>query len=525
MSAAAWRWVWKQPAYLPDPRRITWMAGTSSTSSSRCPSASAGWWLRPVAQKDRIFTMPEPAGFYYSGASRVRQFGTAIQWPAFLSDPGRVRQISGASSGPPSAQALTEAVAWGRSTSPTFSSSRGWWRRQPAWKSRIYARLFLSGLGQARLLSTANQQQRQTTKPHLYLVLDDHPNGFTIHKLDIDLQVGSSSEEIPLNFPEPPALRIGPPTIGKFAQFAALGSHIIAICPCTKGLSKTEEGFRGATLIFDTKTSILSVSNILPRKLPFGYEAAIAVRNRLYVFESCMVINEGSNGLYFSGGLHCLAADPNGDKMHCAWQPLSDSSQFSWSWTDSPPKLPFDPKGITAYALNPCTGNILLSVSGLESSGTFSYGLGGKAQWTYLGNFVLPFKGPVHYDDELDAWVGLHFPSHQTKDTVGYICACPVFTSNELPQWKLCMQKLFMEDPYLRHVDAKLVYMGEGSKYCLVERLTPIGAGEMNYLIRLTTFIVIYGEDRVLRTIPHSHARFYKAPSYVFKFDLQAFWM
>ncbi|PNT78102.1 hypothetical protein BRADI_1g73445v3 [Brachypodium distachyon] len=341
MSAAAWRWVWKQPAYLPDPRRITWMAGTSSTSSSRCPSASAGWWLRPVAQKDRIFTMPEPAGFYYSGASRVRQFGTAIQWPAFLSDPGRVRQISGASSGPPSAQALTEAVAWGRSTSPTFSSSR----------------------------------------------------------------------------------------------------------------------------------------------------------------------------------------DPNGDKMHCAWQPLSDSSQFSWSWTDSPPKLPFDPKGITAYALNPCTGNILLSVSGLESSGTFSYGLGGKAQWTYLGNFVLPFKGPVHYDDELDAWVGLHFPSHQTKDTVGYICACPVFTSNELPQWKLCMQKLFMEDPYLRHVDAKLVYMGEGSKYCLVERLTPIGAGEMNYLIRLTTFIVIYGEDRVLRTIPHSHARFYKAPSYVFKFDLQAFWM
>lgn len=469
--------------------------------------------------------MPEPAGFYYSGASRVRQFGTAIQWPAFLSDPGRVRQISGASSGPPSAQALTEAVAWGRSTSPTFSSSRGWWRRQPAWKSRIYARLFLLGLGQARLLSTANQQQRQTTKPHLYLVLDDHPNGFTIHKLDIDLQVGSSSEEIPLNFPEPPALRIGPPTIGKFAQFAALGSHIIAICPCTKGLSKTEEGFRGATLIFDTKTSILSVSNILPRKLPFGYEAAIAVRNRLYVFESCMVINEGSNGLYFSGGLHCLAADPNGDKMHCAWQPLSDSSQFSWSWTDSPPKLPFDPKGITAYALNPCTGNILLSVSGLESSGTFSYGLGGKAQWTYLGNFVLPFKGPVHYDDELDAWVGLHFPSHQTKDTVGYICACPVFTSNELPQWKLCMQKLFMEDPYLRHVDAKLVYMGEGSKYCLVERLTPIGAGEMNYLIRLTTFIVIYGEDRVLRTIPHSHARFYKAPSYVFKFDLQAFWM
>ncbi|KQJ87835.2 hypothetical protein BRADI_4g13802v3 [Brachypodium distachyon] len=308
---------------------------------------------------------------------------------------------------------------------------------------------------QARLFSTANQQQRQTTtKPHLYLVLDDHQNGFTIHKLDIDndLDVSCSSED-PLNFHEPPVIHLGPPTMGKVAQFAALWQ---------------------------------------PRHLR----------------------------------LHCLAADLNDNERHWPWQPLSDGSQFSWSWTVSPPKFLFDPKSITAYGVHPCTGTILLSASGFESSGTFSYGSGGSGRWKRLGDWVLPFKGLAHYENVLGAWVGLHLPSLQTKDTyVLYLCVCPVMANGPPPKWKVCTKKLFMQHPYWRHVDAKLVYMGEGSKYCLMERLTYKGGGNMIYAIRLTTFTVIYGEDGELKTMPHRPARFYKAPSYLFKFDVQAFWM
>jgi hypothetical protein len=60
-------------------------------------------------------------------------------------------------------RAVTEAVAaaWRRPTSPTLPSSRGWWRRQAAWNSRMQhepARFLLSGLGQARHFGTANNQ-------------------------------------------------------------------------------------------------------------------------------------------------------------------------------------------------------------------------------------------------------------------------------------------------------------------------------------------------------------------------------
>jgi hypothetical protein len=86
-------------------------------------------------------------------------------------------------------------------------------------------------------------------------VLDDHEEEFSIHKLDMDNDdpdVGCGSLENPLHFSEPPVLRVGSPTIRRGAQFAALGSHIIAICS------------KYGTLTFDTKTSTLDASHILP---------------------------------------------------------------------------------------------------------------------------------------------------------------------------------------------------------------------------------------------------------------------
>ncbi|KAK1629434.1 hypothetical protein QYE76_003749 [Lolium multiflorum] len=107
---------------------------------------------------------------------------------------------------------MTEAAAaWRRPTSPTLPSSRGWWRRQAAWNSRMHepARFLLSGLGQAqaRQFGTANNQpRRQARKQHMYLVLDNQETGFSINKLDLDddLDVGCISTETPLPLPEPP---------------------------------------------------------------------------------------------------------------------------------------------------------------------------------------------------------------------------------------------------------------------------------------------------------------------------------
>jgi hypothetical protein len=196
-------------------------------------------------------------------------------------------------------------------------------------------------------------------------VLDDHEEEFSIHKLDMnndDPDVGCGSLENPLHFSEPPVLRIGPPTIrGVQARFAAVGSHIIATCPY--GDNKT--------ITFDTRTSTVDVSVVLPKDLETaqqfgglgGYVTAIAARNRLYVFEECTDKNFDS-GPYFPGCLHCLAKDPRGDEREWTWRPLSDNSQFSWSWTDCPPDFPFSAGSIGAHAVHPRTGTIFMSARG-----------------------------------------------------------------------------------------------------------------------------------------------------------------
>lgn len=403
-------------------------------------------------------------------------------------------------------------------------------------------------MGQARQFGTANQPQRQDRKQHLYLVLDDQENGFSIRKLDLDndLDVGSTSTDTPLllpeppldvgcistetpmrlceqPLPEPPVVCLELPAVSHGAQFAAIGSHIIAISPSTMGRPLVE-GSPNVTLVFDTKAHTLLVSYALPEGLLCGYDAAIAVRDRLYVFES--FTDNSFDFFCFRGGLHCLAAGPCDDESHWeGWQPLSDSSTFVWSWSDSPPEFLFDPKTITGHVVHPKTGTIFVSAGGHVSCGTFSYDMGGGGQWKCLGDWLLPFKGPAHYDEVLDAWVGLHLHSFDTGDADGYLCACSVMSGSQQPNWKVGREMLFLNHPYWSHVDAKLVYMGERSKYCLLERLLPKGADKVKYVLRLTTFIVKYDEDGDLMIMANQPARFYKAPSYGYCFDIQAFWM
>ncbi|CAM0908567.1 unnamed protein product [Alopecurus aequalis] len=360
--------------------------------------------------------------------------------------------------------------------------------------------------------SSRTVKQQQATKQHLYLVLDDTADAFTIHKLDMDddLDDGGSAEN-PLCFPKPPLRPLDQLTVPSSARFAAIGGHIIATCP-----------------------------NPRARAIPVG--------DTLYTFESFTNISDGLDDTHSPGGLHCLTADPCSVERPSAWLPLSNSSQFCWSWNRRHPEIPFDAKTITAHAVHPRTGTIFMSVThgrvrrgryssyyrgygrGLMGQGTYSYCTRGSGGWTRRGDWMMPFKGHAHYDNVLDAWVGLD--SVSTDDANGYLCVCSVVSGKQQPNWKLAKEIIFLKHPLWRHVDAKLVHMREHNKYCLVERLVPKEGDKPNhmlskekYVLCLITFVVKYDEDGKLKIMVHQPARFYKAPLYCCVSHIQAFWM
>ena len=165
-------------------------------------------------------------------------------------------------------------------------------------------------------------------------------------------------------------------------QFAALGSSNVAtgIHPVKDSTSCT-----GVTVIYDTKTAVLTISDLLPTNLLFGHDSAVAIRNRLYVFES---YSRSSFRRSFEGGLHCLKmAGPGGDddkllqavcNKRWKWQSLAlpNSPCFFWSWNTFPPLLPFDANSIIAHAVHPRGGTIIVSAEGWRAGqGTFSYGI------------------------------------------------------------------------------------------------------------------------------------------------------
>lgn len=381
------------------------------------------------------------------------------------------------------------------------------------------------------------------------MVLEDHlKKGFEIHKLDIDeddLDGNSgSTETLTRCLSGPPVVRVGPPIIGIHMQFAALGSSIIAIGPCTQ---ETPPVCTGVTLIYDTNTAELTASNLLPKGLFFGdgCDLAVAVGKKLYAFESySQNFKCPACTVCFSGGLHCLrAADhPNSaaDDKRWKWRPLPNLPRFSWSWNNSwPPELPFHAQSITAHAVHPRGRTIFVSAGGCKVDvGTFTYGTR-SGKWKRRGDWVLPFIGPGHYDSDLDAWVGLHRPEASNNgcngsETInGHLCACRVTSaacaSRQPPEWKVSRETLFQGDSDWRRIRVQLLYMAERREYCLVEHLRQVEAGVIKvkkYVLRLTFVRVKYGEDgELIATMDHRPARLYEVPAYDESFDTKAFWM
>ncbi|KAF8651541.1 hypothetical protein HU200_063362 [Digitaria exilis] len=169
------------------------------------------------------------------------------------------------------------------------------------------------------------------------------------------------------------------------------------------------------------------------------------------------------------------------------------------------PPTPFASCLVSGYALHPDGRTVFMSVKAwrdyAKSTPIFgdrnsTFALDTESfEWSYLGEWLLPFKGRAEYDSELDAWVGLCL----------YNEGCQT-----MPAWKLGRDKLFdmdVDSDTDTYVGATLVYMGD-SRFCLVECRRPEGY-ELNRSLRdarelnMATFVVKYDKEGDLRTSKH----------------------
>ncbi|KAF8691472.1 hypothetical protein HU200_040616 [Digitaria exilis] len=393
--------------------------------------------------------------------------------------------------------------------------------------------------------SSDGDGRHNDVKKHLYPVLDDVKYGFGIHKLDMDTDahdvaaaVGFDSGDLP-RLPNPPVLRYDEKWI---EHFAVLGSTVIGMAPRLSE-TYTEDRSDGNTLTFDTKTAKLALLPDLPdgvrNNMPMH---CIAAGDKLYVIETDTVYDGTDyDSELFMGGLHCLKLHPQGDDTSHAGYPkdepgwcwhVSNSYYYTkspWFWSCDPQKLPLSPYSITAHAVHPSGHAFFVSAHCHRGWCTFSYDTE-HGHWTRHGDdWELPFIGQAQYDHSLNAWVGLH----AQRD--GHICACDVPDLNgpAAPKGKLGKEKLFYYDPE-RHVDAKLVGMGGGGRFCVVEIMTMpgvdrkgcIGDGD-KCVLRLTAFRVEYDDDGELTVADRRPARSFrmsKYRDYVYSDSWLAFW-
>ena len=284
----------------------------------------------------------------------------------------------------------------------------------------------------------SNGDPHAKVKRHLHVVLDDHKDGYSVHKLDLS-DDGDHPDGGPQRLPEPPFLRVALTTLGERVQFAAVGSNIVAIGITIRSPLLDRRfipGEIGGVLIYDTKTALLTVTPHLPQGLVDGYKAAMSVGNTLYIIGSEPPMNDYTGN--YGGSLHCLTADqdpddPKGDNF---WdgRPLSDTSPWLWSSFENPRRLPFFADQVTAHVahLSPhrpaAHPKILVSLRPTEMSplgATFLFNTA-SGRWKRRGEWHMPAVGHVHYDGKLDAWVGLHAASdkniHVPLVTDGRLC-------------------------------------------------------------------------------------------------------
>ncbi|KAL6627285.1 hypothetical protein ACP70R_031011 [Stipagrostis hirtigluma subsp. patula] len=363
-----------------------------------------------------------------------------------------------------------------------------------------------------------------TSKPHLYLVLEDWENGYTIRKIDVESfdaagDGGVNSKE-PEPLPDPPLLRVEAEH-GQAAFFTAVGTRILAM-----------HRSAGAGIpVLDTATLGLVVAPRPPGDALAQCPTLVAV---------------GGDRIY---GLECGRASDREPRHFEVLPAPAPPRRKQWSWSTVPAPLPFNPLFVASYAVHPDGRTVFFSVecfgSNKRNSGTFSFDTK-LIEWSYRGDWLLPFRGQAHYDGELNAWVGLGGHSDDA-DTRRHVCSCDVVEPGGAvtppPAWKVGAELLFCKDKK-RHAGAALVYMGD-SRFCLLESVKPKAGkkkkkkkknkeagshGPPNpprHLLHATVFGLKYGKQGELTTSMRRRGRCYVVPEEAANFlgNPVAFWM
>ncbi|CAN6283310.1 unnamed protein product [Urochloa humidicola] len=347
-------------------------------------------------------------------------------------------------------------------------------------------------------------------QPHLYLILDDWEHGYSFHKVDL-------SSDAPGVIPDEGIARgaatcLPAPFFRLEAQrerpfyFTASGSKIWVMHPKEEGSS---DDYGAACFEVHAET--------------FAFVPRHADQLRPIYFHI--------GDKLFALGCFSLQSLDIGVEKH----PAGVAS----SWSD-PVDVPVDSVDAISHAVFPDGRTIFVSIGFVPVECTFSFHLsedGSLGMCKNQGEWVLPFHGRGYFNNKLNTWIGLSL----YREKPGHICSCDLAaasaTSQHCPDVKYTEDSLFTMEPDDRHVGATLVYMGHGSKFCLVECITTNDGyeglcdfGEVNtddYKLRLTTFFLEYNSNGDLTT-GHRWVRYYKMPKHVSRLVCHypaAFWM
>uniref|UniRef100_A0A0D3FVV3 Uncharacterized protein n=1 Tax=Oryza barthii TaxID=65489 RepID=A0A0D3FVV3_9ORYZ len=379
----------------------------------------------------------------------------------------------------------------------------------PPSRSRAYAASGGTGGShyRSRCLRSCSCDEHSRRRRHLYLVLDDWKEGYSLHKLDLNANSGDGGDDPspPRRLPAP-LLRLGFRTLGSSPRVGALGSKIVFIGQrhpdqFTGAGDDDDDGDdeqeRGLTLVvYNTATAAVDVSHHVPDDVRLACTCdAVAAGNRLYLLllsdqshferspESCRRRDNRAVGMPYVEKVEEVAA---GNRVYLM---LPDQSERS------PPPPPESGSPDLAVAMR------------------------------YLE------KVEQVYDDEVETADDDEYMDAEKKHVV-------VAYSERLTErwWTFCEQPLTFlgAESHQSLGDPKLLPMGGGA-FCVIVESAPRGADSVGdgdkLLLRVAVFRAKYGKNGELFMTTAAGGRgscqmhTYVRSRYLVDFHAPAFWM